>query len=193
MQFKVTETFSQISIIDTFVVTFKCVRGINMLNSLPLTVYEIPEPSTKINFPAYTLINDKTTGTCPDQLHVTSVTLSNGDPLPSTITYSGGPTARFVSVYESDQMNRNKDFRVKVTVHDPLTLVSDNTLEFDVRIQCTRYVGYCYPPCALTSSPVNWITSPTLPMDFAIRPDAPETFHVLWPEFVEDATNCAHV
>ena len=98
------------------------------------TTYYITDPVIPIAIPTYTL----TPASCPYELVVTSVTLSDNSALPGSITFDGTST---VNVQENT-FTATGVYRVKVTVQDPKTLITDSTLEFDVTVLCTKSIDF---------------------------------------------------
>lgn len=95
---------------------------------------------------------------------VTSVTLSDNSALPGSITFDGTST---VNVQENT-FTATGVYRVKVTVHDPKTLITDSTLEFDVTVLCTKSIAVLTNPIPATiiytiNTSVLMTTSLTVP------------------------------
>lgn len=96
--------------------------------------YYINDPAMDISIPLYTL----TPGTCPYELTY-AATLVNDDPLPNAITLQSGGS-NLLQLLETDPTLIGV-YQVKITVTDPKTALSHNSLLIDVTILCTKQIS----------------------------------------------------
>jgi hypothetical protein len=85
VNFKITDTISSLSIIQTFTVTISCLQSIDA-PSLDPTNYYINDGIKTLTIPAYVI----SPAECPYELVVTSVTVAPGFDLPASIVWTEG-------------------------------------------------------------------------------------------------------
>jgi len=107
----------------------KCVLSIAPQAALTDVLYFITDPAIT-RTPAYNL----TPSNCPYEL-VLTVTLSDGSPLPSSITY----TAPTISV-QTNAYALATSYTVKIVATDPKTGLTNSALTFNVVIKCTKSI-----------------------------------------------------
>jgi len=139
--YMITEVFSSLSITDSFVLTIQCVTLIEQLSSVSPQVYYINDPAAVLSIPLYTL----TPSTCPYELAYSAV-LADGNPLPNAISLQSSGL-RF---FETDPTLIGV-YQVRITVSDPKTSLSHNSLLIDVIIKCTKQISLVSNPIPATS------------------------------------------
>lgn len=139
--YTITEVFSTLSITDSFVLTIQCVTLIEQLSSVSPQVYYINDPAAVVSIPLYTL----TPATCPYELAYAAA-LANGNSLPSAISLQSSG----LRLFETDPTLIGV-YQVRITVSDPKTALSHNSLLIDVTIKCTKQIALVSNPIPATS------------------------------------------
>lgn len=129
---------------DTFVLTVSCVTLIQQLSTAGPATYYINDPAMVVSIPLYTI----TPGTCPYELTYAAA-LVNDDPLPNAITLQNSGS-HFLRLLETNPLLTGV-YQVKITVTDPKTALSHNSLLIDVTILCTKQISLVTNPIPATS------------------------------------------
>jgi hypothetical protein len=127
-----TDTYSGLSVTNTFVLTVSCVQGISQPTSITPVEYFITDTAIPLSFPFYSI----TPANCPYEIKIDTVTLVDGSALPNTITFNG---VNNLSIYETDYQATGV-YDIKVTALDPKSKIKNFDLVFRVTVKCTKTI-----------------------------------------------------
>jgi hypothetical protein len=102
------------------------------------------------------------------------VTLSDGSPLPSSITY----TAPTISV-QTNAYALATSYTVKIVATDPKTGLTNSALTFNVVIKCTKSID-------VASNPIPASTT------YILDPNMLQTTTLIFPTFVNNPSGCPY-